>query len=73
MVSLQLKGRQKNVRMKAKIKTKIPTKIGSIGLREVSLCCQRYGSVCGVYDKALGANLVDVDKLFIDYAGGIGL
>ena len=61
--------------MKANVKTEIPgPKSKKLQEDRASFVARGHGSISEIFiDKALGANLIDVDgNIFIDFAGGIG-
>ena len=61
--------------MKASVKTKIPgPKSKKLQKDRTDFVAKGHGSISNVFiDKAVGANLIDVDgNIFIDFAGGIG-
>ena len=61
--------------MKADVKTKIPgPKSKKLQKDRTAFVAKGHGSISNVFiDKAIGANLIDVDgNIFIDFAGGIG-
>ena len=61
--------------MKAHVKTEIPgPKSKKLQKNRESFVAMGHGSISDIFiDKAIGANLIDVDEnIFIDFAGGIG-